>query len=42
VAVDTKKVKKPSMKLPTAFMLSFKNLFSKKGRTLLTSFAVIF
>ena len=39
VAADTKKVKKPSMKLPTAFMLSFKNLFSKKGRTLLTSFA---
>ena len=39
VAANTKKVKKPSMKLPTAFMLSFKNLFSKKGRTLLTSFA---
>ena len=34
-----KKGKKPSMKLHTAFMLSFKNLFSKKGRTLLTSFA---
>ena len=34
-----KKVKKPSMRLHTAFMLSFKNLFSKKGRTLLTSFA---
>ena len=37
--VQSKKVKKPSMKLRTAFMLSFKNLFSKKGRTLLTSFA---
>ena len=37
--VQNKKVKKPSMKLHTAFMLSFKNLFSKKGRTLLTSFA---
>ena len=37
--VQRKKVKKPSMKLRTAFMLSFKNLFSKKGRTLLTSFA---
>ena len=35
----SKKVKKPSMRLHTAFMLSFKNLFSKKGRTLLTSFA---
>ena len=34
-----KKAKKPAMKLHTAFMLSFKNLFSKKGRTLLTSFA---
>ena len=34
-----KKSKKPSMRLHTAFMLSFKNLFSKKGRTLLTSFA---
>ncbi len=34
-----KKIKKPSMRLHTAFMLSFKNLFSKKGRTLLTSFA---
>ena len=34
-----KKAKKPSMRLHTAFMLSFKNLFSKKGRTLLTSFA---
>ncbi len=34
-----KKIKKPSMSLGTAFMLSFKNLFTKKGRTLLTSFA---
>jgi len=34
-----KKVKKPSMSLGTAFMLSLKNLFSKKGRTILTSFA---
>ena len=34
-----KKTKKPSMKLSTSFMLSLKNLFTKKGRTLLTSFA---
>ncbi len=34
-----KKSKKPSMSLATAFHLSFKNLFSKKGRTILTSFA---
>ena len=33
------KTKKPSMRLTTSFMLSFKNLFSKKGRTALTSFA---
>ncbi len=33
------KVKKPSMSIATSFMLSFKNLFSKKGRTALTSFA---
>ena len=38
-AARDKKVKKPSMRLHTAFMLSFKNLFSKTGRTLLTSFA---
>ena len=38
-AVKAKKTKKPSMSLATAFMLSFKNLFSKKGRTILTSFA---
>ena len=31
--------KKPSMSFPTAFHLSLKNLFTKKGRTLLTSFA---
>ncbi len=34
-----KKTKKPSMSFGTAFMLSLKNLFSKKGRTMLTSFA---
>ena len=34
-----KKAKKPSMSMGTAFKLSFKNLFSKKGRTMLTSFA---
>ena len=33
------KVKKPSMSLWTAFGLSLKNLFTKKGRTMLTSFA---
>lgn len=33
------KVKKPSMSLATAFMLSLKNLFTKKGRTTLTAFA---
>lgn len=33
------KVKKPSMSLPTSFGLSLKNLFTKKGRTALTSFA---
>ena len=31
--------KKPSMKLHTAFGLSLKNLFTKKGRTILTAFA---
>ena len=35
----TKKVKKPSMSLWTSFSLSLKNLFTKKGRTILTSFA---
>ncbi len=34
-----KKEKKPSMKFWTSFMLSLKNLFTKKGRTILTSFA---
>ena len=34
-----KKVKKPTMSFFTAFMLSLRNLFTKKGRTLLTSFA---
>ena len=37
---DTKKkVKKASMSLGTSFSLSLKNLFTKKGRTMLTSFA---
>ena len=31
--------KKPSMSFATAFMLSLNNLFTKKGRTLLTAFA---
>ena len=34
-----KKEKMPSMSLFTSFSLSLKNLFTKKGRTLLTSFA---
>ena len=34
-----KKQKKPAMSLSTAFGLSLKNLFTKKGRTILTSFA---
>lgn len=34
-----KKAKKPSMSLMTSFGLSLKNLFTKKGRTALTSFA---
>ncbi len=34
-----KKEKKPSMSLFTAFGLSLKNLFTKKGRTILTAFA---
>jgi len=38
-AKKEKKAKKPSMKLTTAFGLSLKNLFTKKGRTALTSFA---
>ena len=34
-----KRERKPSMSLATAFSLSLKNLISKRGRTLLTSFA---
>ncbi len=34
-----KKAKKPSMSLRTSFGLSLKNLITKKGRTILTSFA---
>ncbi len=34
-----KKAKKPSMSLRTSFALSLKNLITKKGRTMLTSFA---
>ena len=34
-----KKDKKPSMSFATSFSLSLKNLFTKKGRTALTSFA---
>ncbi|MBR5322076.1 MAG: ABC transporter ATP-binding protein/permease [Clostridia bacterium] len=34
-----RKAKKPSMSFATSFMLSLKNLFTKKGRTVLTSFA---
>lgn len=33
------KIKKPSMSFGTSFMLSLKNLFTKKGRTTLTAFA---
>ncbi len=36
---SNKKVKKPSMSFGTSFMLSLKNLITKKGRTILTSFA---
>ena len=38
-AKRTKKAKKPSMSFATSFMLSLKNLFTKKGRTTLTAFA---
>ncbi len=34
-----KKEKKPSLSLATSFVLSLKNLISKKGRTMLTGFA---
>ncbi len=36
---DKKREKKPSMSFRTSFGLSLKNLFTKKGRTILTSFA---
>lgn len=36
---DNRRKKKPSMSLGTSFGLSLKNLFTKKGRTALTSFA---
>ena len=36
---NAKKERKPSMSFATSFMLSLKNLFTKKGRTLLTAFA---
>ncbi|MBO5105433.1 MAG: ABC transporter ATP-binding protein/permease [Clostridia bacterium] len=35
----SKKEKKPSMSFATSFGLSLKNLFTKKGRTILTAFA---
>ena len=35
----SKKAKMPSMSFATSFSLSLKNLFTKKGRTILTSFA---
>lgn len=35
----TRREKKPSMSFATSFSLSLKNLFTKKGRTILTSFA---
>lgn len=38
-AEKEKNIKKPSMSLATSFGLSLKNLFTKKGRTLLTAFA---
>ncbi len=37
--VRRKSEKKPSMSFRTSFMLSLKNLFTKKARTILTSFA---
>lgn len=39
ISEDRKKAKLPKMKFFTAFGLSLKNLFTKKGRTTLTSFA---
>ena len=38
-SIGQKKTKKPSMSLATSFGLSLNNLFTKKGRTALTSFA---
>ncbi len=38
-ANKSKKEKMPSMSFATSFMLSLRNLFTKKGRTILTSFA---
>ncbi len=38
-AENEKRIKKPSMSIFTSFGLSLKNLISKKGRTMLTSFA---
>ena len=37
--IAAKNAKKPSMSFGTSFMLSLKNLFTKKGRTTLTAFA---
>ena len=37
--VSQAKEKKPSLSFKTSFILSLKNLFTKKGRTLLTAFA---
>ncbi len=39
LVANKKKEKKPSMSFFTAFSLSLKNLISKRGRTILTSFA---
>ncbi len=39
IKASKKKEKKPSMSFATSFGLSLKNLFTKKGRTALTSFA---
>ncbi|MBR6790173.1 MAG: ABC transporter ATP-binding protein/permease [Oscillospiraceae bacterium] len=39
LAARKRREKKPSMSMTTSFGLSLKNLISKKGRTLLTSFA---
>ncbi len=39
IGKKSKKEKKPSMSFATSFGLSLKNLFTKKGRTILTSFA---